>query len=437
MVNTPGYYYSFAYWIAAFIIVSTNKKRTQGKKRILIHLVALVVLVCFMEFTDGILQLLFVPSMMVTISIIFAYIYTCCDFSLSATGYYCARAFISGEFVASFGWQLYYYRILKSDLGTHRYQEWGHLLLVYLVIFAILYSIEKYIQRNSREIYISRRELFTVVMITIAVFIMSNLSYVYRNSPFSSQFAAEIFIIRTLVDLSGMSVLYAYHIQVCELQAKFELEKLRDILDMQYKSYQISQESMNLVNQKYHDLKHQITLLKSEAGNQKSVEYLEQMEREIKIYEAQNVTGNKVVDAVLTSKSIYCQNRKISLTSVVDGAALSFMEDMDVSALFGNMLDNAIESVEKLEDEKKRLIHLSVAKKNEFLRIRLENYCEESLIFHNGLPVTRKKDKQFHGFGLKSIESTAKKYGGSVTVQMKDNWFELRILIPFHKGHKV
>lgn len=137
-----------------------------------------------------------------------------------------------------------------------------------------------------------------------------------------------------------------------------------------------------------------------------------------------------MLDAVLTSKSLYCQNNGIGLTCVADGSALNFMEDMDISALFGNILDNAIESVQKLNEQEKRLIHLSVAKQKQFLRIRCENYCEEQLKFENGIPVTTKKDRRFHGFGMKSIKSTAAKYGGSVTTDLKKNWFELRILIP-------
>ncbi len=306
------------------------------------------------------------------------YIYRCCQFSLAEAGYYCARAFISGEFAASFGWQIYYYAVKTFQINHVKSVQWVLLVIVYAVIFGILYLLEKYLQKGGKEMHINRREFFTVLIITAAVFAVSNLSYIDKDTPFSSQFAAEMFIIRTLVDLSGMAVLYAYHIQVRELQ----------------------------------------------------VEYLEKMEKEIKIYEAQNKTGNKVLDAVLTSKSLYCQNNGIGLTCVADGSALNFMEDMDISALFGNILDNAIESVQKLNEQEKRLIHLSVAKQKQFLRIRCENYCEEQLKFENGMPVTTKKDRRFHGFGMKSIKSTAAKYGGSVTTDLKKNWFELRILIP-------
>lgn len=311
--------------------------------------------------------------------------------------------------------------------------HWAEFLLVYLLIFGVLYSIETHLQKESEPVHINRRELFTVLIITAAVFAVSNMSYLNQNALFGSRFAGEVFTIRTLVDLSGLAVLYAYHIQMRELQMKFEVDTLQNILEMQYKNYQLSQESIDIVNQKYHDLKHQIVLLKAEANSERAIRYLEEMEKEIKSYEAQNKTGNKVLDAVLTSKNFYCQNKGIGMTCVADGSLLDFMAEMDISALFGNVLDNAIECVEKMEEKEKRLIHLSVAKQKNFLRIRVENYCEDKLSFKNGMPMTTKKDKRLHGYGMKSIQSTVRKYGGSVTAGVRDNWFELRILIPLSR----
>ena len=48
----------------------------------------------------------------------------------------------------------------------------------------------------------------------------------------------------------------------------------------------------------------------------------------------------------------------------------------------------------------------------------------------NQLPVTTKADRRYHGFGVKSMKEVAEKYKGSLTVFVKDGWFELRILIP-------
>ena len=262
------------------------------------------------------------------------------------------------------------------------------------------------------------------------VYCISNVSYVDVKSIFSAGTAMDVFIIRTLADLSGMAVLYAYHIQVKEIQMRFEKDTLRNIMDMQYKNYKLSKESIDIVNQKYHDLKHQINLLKSGADSEKAGEYLEQMEREIKIYETQNKTGNKVLDTILTSKSMHCQRHGIELKFMGEGQLLNFMEDMDISALFGNMLDNAIESVVKIKDCQKRLISLHVIQDKQFIRIRTENYCEENVQFQDGIPITTKKDKRFHGYGMKSMKKIVEKYGGSVMAGKTDNWFELKILIP-------
>ncbi len=433
LVNTPGYYYSIAYFFAAFISIGINRKRevVKGWKKWMIHVGFFAAIVSFMEVTDGVRQIFFIPCMLVSISLLLLYIYSSCDFGWKETGYYCARAFICGEFAASLCWQIYFYIV---TMGKNTWTWWGfrwlEMLVVYGLVFGIIYLLEAHLQKDGTEISINFRELFTVIIITAAVFAVSNLSYIDQSTLFSSRFAGEMFTIRTLVDLSGLAVLYAYHIQVWELQMKFEVDTLQNILEMQYKNYQLSQESIEIVNQKYHDLKHQILLLKAEASSEKSTRYLEEMEKEIKFYEAQNKTGNKVLDAVLTSKSLYCQNKGIGFTCVADGYLLDFMAEMDISALFGNVLDNAIEGAGKIPDPEKRLIHLSVAKQKNFLRIRVENYCEEDIVFKNGIPQTTKKDKRFHGFGMKSIQSTVKKYGGSVTAGLKDHWFELRILIP-------
>ena len=304
------------------------------------------------------------------------------------------------------------------------------MVVIYAVLYILIYLIERYLKKDIEELQITRRELLVVYFVLIMVYCISNVSYVDVKSIFSAGTAMDVFIIRTLADLSGMAVLYAYHIQVKEIQMRFEKDTLRNIMDMQYKNYKLSKESIDIVNQKYHDLKHQINLLKSGADSEKAGEYLEQMEREIKIYETQNKTGNKVLDTILTSKSMHCQRHGIELKFMGEGQLLNFMEDMDISALFGNMLDNAIESVVKIKDRQKRLISLHVIQDKQFIRIRTENYCEENVQFQDGIPITTKKDKRFHGYGMKSMKKIVEKYGGSVMAGKTDNWFELNILIP-------
>lgn len=429
VLNTPGYYYAIAYALSVFVITCTNERKIGRWKLAAVSCAQFALLLFFMTVTDGVRQELFVPSMLLIVLLLLGYIYICNDFSLREAGFYFVKAFINGEFAASLCWQIYYYlRYVRGIQGE--LLKWVELILVYAVIFTILALMELNLKKDLEELHITRRELLVVIIIAASVFAMSNLSYLDQNGLFSGTFVMDIFIIRTLVDLSGIAVLYAYHVQVKEIQIRFEKDTLHNIMEMQYKNYQLSKENIDMVNQKYHDLKHQINLLKTQAYVGKSTSYLEKMERDIRVYETQNKTGNQILDAVLTNKAMICQNKEIELKFIVDGGALSFMEDMDVSALFGNMLDNAIESAEKQQEKQKRLIWLYVTKEKQFVRIRTENYCDEKVRFKNGMPVTTKKDRRLHGYGMKSIKSTVEKYHGSVVAAQENNWFELKILLP-------
>lgn len=428
VLNTPGYYYAIAYAMSEFVIAGSNEKKLKGWKLGAVSCVQFVLLLLFMTWTHGVRNALFIPAMVVIIALIYFYIYICNRFTAREAGFFCVKAFINGEFAASLCWQIFYY--IHDLTGCGFWWEWVIMGAVYGALFGILFLMERYLKKDIEELNVTRREFLVVVIVAASVFGMSNLSYLDQNGLFSGRFVMDIFIIRTLVDLSGMVVLYAYHIQVKEMQMRLEKDALRNIMEMQYKNYQLSRESIDVVNQKYHDLKHQINLLRSQADTGKSREYLDQMEHEIKVYETQNKTGNQILDAVLTNKSMVCQKREIELKVIMEGQSLSFMEDMDISALFGNMLDNAIESVSRQKEKEKRLIWLYVSREKQFVRIRTENYCDEKIQFRNGMPVTTKKDKRLHGYGMKSICATVEKYGGSTVACQKDNWFELKILIP-------
>lgn len=435
VVNTPGYYYAISYWLSASVMIFVQGCGKIDLWKYLYSVLSFISIFTVMFFTDGIKQIFFMPLMICVFGLMLLYMRMTGELPWRETGFYCAKAFINAEFAASLCWQIhYFYTGDFSGLmkGTSEQTAWRllHMVVIYAVMYILVYLIERYLKKDIEELQITRRELLVVYFVVIVVYCISNVSYVDVKSIFSGGTAMDVFIIRTLADLSGMAVLYAYHIQVKEIQMRFEKDTLQNITNMQYQNYKLSKESIDIVNQKYHDLKHQINLLKTGADTEKAGEYLEQMEREIKIYETQNKTGNKVLDTILTSKSMHCQRHGIELKFMGEGQLLNFMEDMDISALFGNMLDNAIESVVKIKDRQKRLISIHVIQERQFIRIRTENYCEEDVQFQDGLPVTTKKDKRFHGYGTKSIKKIVEKYGGSVMAGKTDNWFELKILIP-------
>lgn len=307
------------------------------------------------------------------------------------------------------------------------------LAAVYGAVAFLLWKLLQQHLPKDGKLNISFKEYFSAAVIVIAVFAVSNLSFVSNADTFANGYALEIGQIRTIVDLGGIAVLYAHLIQCGELRVRRELEAVQNVLQNQYVQYKQSRESIDLINYKYHDLKHQIAVLRSETDPEKRNEFLNHMEDEIRQYEAQNKTGNKVLDTVLTSKSLYCAKHGITFTCVADGTLLDFMDIMDICSIFGNALDNAIECELKIADKEKRLIHVTVSQQKNFLILRFENYYEGSLKVKEGRFLTTKKEKEFHGYGIKSIRYTVNKYDGAVSIDTKENWFDLKILIPMKK----
>lgn len=428
MPDIPRIYTAIAEWMACMLFILPVKKRFDNAKTGALMAVFLIVQSVFLMITGSVKIYFWIPCMIIAVLLMIGFIYGCCEISLRDAGYFGMIAFVAAEFMASIEWQVVCF-FWDGTVPAVAIQG-VVLAAIYGCVAVILYKMLHMHLPKDGKMGISIKEYISGLVIAIAVFAVSNISFLTENTPFSGRYSFEIGNIRTLVDLGGIAILYAHLIQCCELRVRKELEAVQNMLQNQYVQYKQSRESIELINYKYHDLKHQIALLRSEEDPKKREEFLNRMEEEIRQYEAQNKTGNKVLDTVLTTKSLYCAKHGITFTCVADGTLLDFMDVMDICSIFGNALDNAIECEVKIPEKEKRLIHVTVSKQKQFLILRFENYCEETLQYQEGTPVTTKKEKEFHGYGLKSIQYTVNKYEGAVSVNLEDNWFELKVLIP-------
>ncbi|MBQ7323104.1 MAG: sensor histidine kinase [Clostridia bacterium] len=192
----------------------------------------------------------------------------------------------------------------------------------------------------------------------------------------------------------------------------------------------MAKENIDLINRKCHDIKHQIENLRCLTTNTEMQQNLQELENCVGIYDSILKTGNSTLDAVLTEKKLFCERYKINFSCIIDGCTLGFMEDEDIYALFGNALDNAVECVIKNTEETQRLISIKVSPVGKMLSIHFDNYCENEIVWKDGLPMTGKVDRASHGYGMRSIRHVVDKYQGTMTVFQKDNMFNLNIVLP-------
>ena len=116
------------------------------------------------------------------------------------------------------------------------------------------------------------------------------------------------------------------------------------------------------------------------------------------------------------------------MSYIVDSEMLENIDASDIYSLFGNALDNAIKSV-KGEEEDKRIISLSVKKKDDCGQIVITNYCRSAPEMDRGMPVT-KDDRNYHGFGVQSMKYIVEKYGGNILFDYADEMFTMSVLFP-------
>ncbi len=425
--DIPRIYTALAEWLACLTYCLILKRKVRGVRFVAISAAALLIQSLFLVYTKNLHIYLWIPCMLAAVLLMYLFMYLICDDTKLVIGYYCARAFLLAELAASLEWQLASYTAVIKPAPVIQILI---LVVVYSLVFVWAYHMEKGIVRGFFQLEINVHEFLASVIIAAAVFAFSNLSFIFSNTPFTTQITADVFYVRTLVDLAGIMILYVYQSRICELLAEKELSNIHSMLKAQYDKYRNYQTTFDVINMKYHDLKHQIAGLRAEMTEGERQKWIDSLEQELESYSPELETGNSVLDTLIAGKMMNCQVHDIKVTCVADGNILDFMHVADICTIFGNALDNAIENVTLIEDPEKRLIHITVSPKKNFVLIQINNYCESQIMMKNGYPVTTKADKDNHGFGLKSIRYTVEKYHGTVKFEVNKNWFELNILIP-------
>lgn len=296
---------------------------------------------------------------------------------------------------------------------------------VYLLTYWVTYSIlGKKI--NKKELIIENYSMLIISGVVLLVDIILNAVIVYINDNYNKAYT----IVSCIYNLLCCSmVLYIQFSLATNKHLKSELQTTMQLLKQAEDQYKSSKENVDIINLKCHDLKHQLT---EYAKNGKlDSELLGELENVINIYDSTIKTGNEALDLILSEKSLICQKKDIKLTCLADCSKLNFINKTDLYSLFGNLIDNAMEAVYKIQDVDKRHINLVVKNVNSFVSISIDNYYEGNIVLlDNGLPKTTKEDKDYHGYGMKSIQLIVNKYDGDLNISLDNNVFSLFIMFP-------
>jgi hypothetical protein len=244
------------------------------------------------------------------------------------------------------------------------------------------------------------------------------------------EYGGEVRIFGAIVGmLICMLILGVQYSSLWAVRSRQEQSTIHQMLLDTDRHFQLEKEMVDHINRTCHDLKHTLQVLKTvEEGERQR--YIEEAQRDIDLYHQLVHCENEVLNTILAEKCLYCQKHDIRLSCAVDGCKLEGISVVDLYALLGNIIDNAIESVSRLTQPEQRVISLTINGYNAFTSIQINNYYEGNLTLRDGLPVTTKRDAQNHGIGLKSVRYLAEKYGGTMCISTQNAIFTLQVMLP-------
>lgn len=131
-------------------------------------------------------------------------------------------------------------------------------------------------------------------------------------------------------------------------------------------------------------------------------------------------TGNAILDILLSDKVRQTENSEISFIIDLGGISFDFMEAIDITTVFGNLLDNALESCESIQDRKDKEIVLTAERFQEIVSVTIKNDCNP-VKWRSGMPISEKGENR--GIGLLNVRKSIDKYDGNLKLRENEGKF--------------
>ncbi|HWT74404.1 MAG TPA: GHKL domain-containing protein [Mobilitalea sp.] len=305
-----------------------------------------------------------------------------------------------------------------------------YIVFIGKVLYLLLF--EYIIRKRKQKVLISVsyfKELSIIILFNLVLLLAS--VYISKNQQgIISNIDGFIFFIFTVVFLITSYIVILI----------FRLEKKsREEIETQLKLQQIELElklndDMINVTDKLrklrHDMNNHIGLIKALVKAQKYdelEEYINQIYEDVEIANELVITSNKTLSVLLNSKKSLAKSKNIDFTSMIASQEIN-MQNKDICALLGNILDNAIEAAEKSGN--KKYILLMIQKTEEGCIISCENSLGIKPIIKKGKFVTLKDNSLLHGIGIENMKDIVTKYKGEINFDYDDEMFHVRIVLP-------
>lgn len=301
--------------------------------------------------------------------------------------------------------------------------EWMFSSILYalsrMIRFLVWIGISLLLKTSLRRMRISlpmKLQLIVVLIIAVPTVACFTTIYFIPDQP------AIVYPLCVVVVFSNLSCILLVEYLHKSTQEMYHAQKLK----MQQNYYEAKLKNEERIRSIYHDMKNHLLVMESKQNTEETRQMAETLRSQIADYEDYVHTGNEFLDIILKDKAAKAREKQIDFSAMVDFHGIDFMEPLDISTIFGNAIDNAIEASENLP-EYKRLITVKAERVRDMLLITIENNTQPGNHLTEG---TTKKDRFVHGFGIPNIKKAVEKYSGQCNFQQEERVYRLKILIP-------
>lgn len=325
--------------------------------------------------------------------------------------------------------------LLVSDFEQLKVDIYTNLVILFVYLVFCFFNNRLQLLDSEKRNYIYL--LFALMVNSISI--VGN--YIFHKFErfgglYSERYVFDFLLTPKLIGASSIVLILLFRQIVKENKKKAQNELMKNKLDMQYAHYLSIQESHMKVKKLYHDINNHIYCIDNLKNNSKEVnEYVNNLKDEIKEFKSIYNTGNMILDIIINEKGELCNKKGIKFICDINFSKVNFIKPIDVSSIFANILDNAIEACDKIHDENiNKYIRVKGTISKSYFVLKCENSKVNSIKINKNRLITDKMDKFMHGIGIQSVKSSLEKYNGEILFEDKKDKFILNIYIPIDQN---
>lgn len=303
--------------------------------------------------------------------------------------------------------------LLETDAGLVFYTVFSKIFF-FAVIYLLIHLFKG--KKLNQEQY-GHSEILLMLIPVSSIFIIFTLLSIGETSAFAPPIDFLVTICAVFLLMVNLLVfgINQYNQKKSQEYADLQLLLQKESDSVEYYEMMLAQnENQSIL---IHDIKkhlQSIKLLNEKHDSDKINAYIQQLMESSDLRETTNICDNEMLNAILCRYQRQCNDKHIHFHTDIRSGTVQYIYQHDLTSLFCNLLENAMESAENIPDS---FIELTVQKKENspFVIIILINSCQNTPVYNQeGVPVSHKSDNGRHGFGIKSIKKVVKQYHGNL-----------------------